>query len=81
MIENSSLLEHLDQIHTTELGMERIKRNLSLDVEDVVDWCKKKILSSSSLIYREGKNWYVEVDDGILTINAFSYTIITAHKK
>ncbi len=81
MIENTTLLEHLDQIRTTKLGVERIKRNLSLDVDDVVDWCKKKMRCSSSHIYREGKNWYVEVDDLILTINAFSYTIITAHKK
>ncbi|MGI5090612.1 DUF3781 domain-containing protein [Treponema sp. OMZ 305] len=27
------------------------------------------------------KNWYVSIDDVIITINAYSYTIITAHKQ
>ena len=28
---------------------------------------------------RKGKNWYVYIKQGILTINASAYTIITAH--
>ena len=74
------LLANLDKIHTTELGVGRIKKNLNLDVEDVVEWCKDKIKKSDS-ITRKGKNWYVDVDGCILTINAHSFTIITAHKK
>ena len=74
------LLNHLDQIHTTELGVIRIKKNLSLDVEDVVEWCKEKIKSHTASITRNGKNWYIEVDGCIITVNAYSYTIITAHK-
>ena len=30
------LIQNLEQIHTTELGVLRIQRNLSLDAEDVV---------------------------------------------
>ncbi len=78
---NNELLNHLDQLHTTELGILRIKRNLSLDTENVVDWCKTKISSPNALIERKGKNWYVNIDSCILTINAYSYTIITAHKE
>lgn len=78
---DNELLTHLDQLHTTELGILRIKRNLSLDTADVVDWCKTKISSSDALIKRKGKNWYVHIDNCILTINAYSYTIITAHKE
>ena len=37
---DNELLGNLDKLHTTELGAERIKRNLSLDTADVVDWCK-----------------------------------------
>ena len=74
------LLENIDSIHTTELGIVRIKRNLSLDVDDVVKWCKEKIKQSDASITRAGKNWYVNVDGCIITVNAHSYTIITAHK-
>ena len=78
---NHDLLQNIDKIHTTDLGVIRIKKNLSLDTEDVVTWCKAKIHSSSASISRRGKNWYVEVEDSIITVNAYSYTIITAHKK
>lgn len=78
---DNELLKNLDKLHTTVLGIDRIKRNLSLDTEDVVDWCKAKISSANALITRNGKNWYINVDNYILTVNAYSYTIITAHKK
>lgn len=75
------LLKNLDKLHTTELGAERVKRNLSLDTDDVVGWCKTQINSANAVITRNGKNWYVHADNDILTVNAYSYTIITAHKK
>ena len=74
------LLENLDKLHTTVSGVERIKRNLSLDTDDVVDWCKAKICSANAIITRNGKNWYVSADNCIITVNAYSYTIITAHR-
>lgn len=74
------LLLNLEQLHTTDLGSERVKRNLHLDVGDIVGWCKDKIRSPSSRIVRKGKNWYVVVDGCEITVNAHSYTIITAHK-
>lgn len=77
----SDLIENIDKLHTTEMGVERIKRNLSIDVEDVVDWCKTRILSEGAVIERKGKNWYVHIDHCIITVNAYSYTIITAHKE
>lgn len=75
------LLNHLDKLHTTELGVIRIKRNLLLDKEDVVAWCKDKISSTHAIIIRRGKNVYVNVDDIVITVNAHSYTIITAHRE
>jgi hypothetical protein len=74
------LIGNIDKIHTTELGVLRIKKNLCLDTDDVVNWCKKKIKKINSKITRKGKNWYVNIDDCIMTINAYSFTIITAHK-
>lgn len=76
-----TLLKKLDQIHTTEMGVERIKRNLNIEVNDVVKWCIDKIKARNCKITRTGKNWYAEIEDCIITINAYSYTIITAHKR
>lgn len=73
------LLDNLDRLHTTEMGVDRIKKNLKLNSEDVVAYCKDKVLDERSHIYKQGKNWYCEVDNIVITINARSYTIITAH--
>ncbi|MCB6200630.1 DUF3781 domain-containing protein [Extibacter muris] len=81
MDRNHELLLHLDRLHTTELGVLRIKKNLSLDTNHVVDWCKEKMKQPGVSATRKGKNWYVHFDGCILTINADSYTIITAHKE
>lgn len=77
----NELLDNLDKLHTTELGVVRIKKNLSLDTDTIVKWCKDKIHSVNAVITRNGKNWYVNVDGCIITVNAHSYTIITAHKE
>lgn len=76
----NDLLLNLDKLHTTEMGVDRIKRNLNLDVPDVVKWCYEKIKSTDAVIERKGKNWYICIDDCKITVNAYSYTIITAHK-
>ena len=74
------MIENIDKIHTTEMGNERIKRNLKIDT-DVVKYIKNKILDSKCKIYKKGKNYYCEIDNIIITINSYSYTIITAHIK
>ena len=73
------LLSNIDKVHTTEMGIDRIKKNLGLDTNDVVEWCKNKVLDEGCNICRQGKNWYCEIDNIKITINAYSYTIITAH--
>ena len=74
-----ALLQALPKIHTTPMGVERIKRNLRLQEKDVVEYCKEKIASPRCEITRHGKNYYCRIDDIIITVNAFSFTIITAH--
>ena len=74
-----ALIDNIDKVHTTEMGQVRIKQNLNLKIDDVVNWCKQAITEATK-INREGKNWYVEFDNAVITINAHSYTIITAHK-
>ena len=75
---NNELITNFDKIHTTQLGAERIRNNLSLDTPDVITWCKQNIENSNTII-RRGKNWYVYFDNFVLTINAHSFTVITAH--
>lgn len=76
----NTLIENINKLHTTEMGKERIRRNLQLETEDVVQWCRTRILSENASIERTGKNWYVTVGSCRITVNAHSYTIITAHK-
>ena len=67
-----------DKLHTTELGAERIKRNLNLQIDDIVLWCKESVKQADNII-RWGKNFYVYRSGVAITINAKSNTIITAH--
>lgn len=73
------LLDHIDQLHTTDMGISRIEKNLKSDTDDVVLYCKNKVLDQKCNIYKQGKNWYCEVDGVKITVNSYSYTIITAH--
>ena len=77
----NELLENIEKLHTTIMGVNRICRNLELgdNVKDVVAFCRQKILAPTANISRQGKNWYVKIDGCIITVNAYSFTIITAH--
>ncbi len=74
-----TLLENIDKIHTTEMGVGRIQRNLGID-DEPVSYCISKLKKENSKVKKEGKNYYVEIDGCIITINSSSFTIITAHK-
>lgn len=74
------LLENIDKIHTTEMGIGRIQKNLKIS-EEPVGYCISKLKQENARVTKEGKNYYVKVDDLRITINSSSFTIITAHKK
>ncbi len=74
----NDLISNIDRLHTTKMGIDRIKRNLKIDT-DVVEFCKNQILDKKCIINKEGKNWYCEIDNIRITVNSYSYTIITAH--
>jgi hypothetical protein len=50
----NALIENIVRLHTTELGVERIRRNLGL-TEDPVEWCRSNILDKNAVIGRKGK--------------------------
>lgn len=81
MTDKEILLSNLDKVHTTCLGIDRIKKNLAIDIDDVVTYCISIIKDLNCVITRKGKNYYCQLGNKILTVNAYSYTIITAHKK
>lgn len=77
---DNNLFANLDKLHTTAMGIDRIKRNLKIDETDVVKYCYDIILNPKAFIQRKGKNWYVYFENIKITVNVHSYTIITAHK-
>lgn len=77
----SGLIRNLDKLHTTEQGEARIRKNIGEDVLDVVEWAKTRIKSPSANIGRVGKNYQIKAEQYMITVNANSLTIITAHKK
>ena len=81
MEDKQILLDNINKVHTTEMGINRIIKNLKLNTNDVVEYCKNKVLDKNCNIYKQGKNWYCEIENIIITINSYSYTIITAHIK
>jgi len=76
----SPLLNNLDQLHTTELGSVRIKKNLGLAEQiDAVQYCKEKINEANTVIEKRGKNFYATTPHEVITVNASKLSIITAH--
>ena len=48
----NELLVNIDKLHTTDLGVVRIKKNLTLDTDDVVAWCRAVIENVNTGITR-----------------------------
>ena len=78
-VKSDSITDNIDKLHITQLGAERIKRNMKLECADVVLWCKEAV-KSADIIIGQGKNWYVYRGGDVITVNRHSCTIITAHK-
>lgn len=76
------LLQNLEKLRTTPLGAQRIRQNLALDMgTDPVEWCRARIATPGCAMARRGKNWYATVEGCVITVNAGSFTIITAHQQ
>lgn len=72
---------NIKDLHTTPMGVVRIRRNLRLrDSVDVVSFCRCLMLDAFAQFERKGKNWYVTAGNVKITVNANSNTIITVHR-
>jgi hypothetical protein len=78
MKNDNNPVKNIDKIHTTKLGIERVRRNLGLQTDDVVLWCKEAI-EQADIIIHQGKNWYVCGGGMVITVNAQNLCVITAH--
>ncbi len=79
MDQREILRKNADRLHTTEMGMDRIRKNLRLQAKDVMAFCRNIILDPACAVRRQGKNFYCQMGNIQLTVNASSYTVITAH--
>ena len=52
-----------------------------IDTFETVDITSIDLKNKDTITYKKGKNYYCETDNLIITINSYSYTIITAHTK
>ena len=80
ILDVKDLLDHVDELYITGMGIDRVKKNLDLDQKDVLTWCRDMIKLEGARVFRKGKNWYVRSDGYEFTINANRLTIITAHR-
>ena len=68
------------KLHTTAKGVLRIARNLSIAEESSLSYCIAVINDERTDVVRRGKNLYYAGGDIVVTVNASSLTIITAHR-
>ena len=45
MEDKKIILDNIDKIHTTEMGVDRIRKNLKIDTADVVGYKLEKFIS------------------------------------
>jgi len=70
----NDLIANIEKLHTTELGAIRIKKNLRLEIDDVVKWCKEKVQHPNAYISRKGKNFYVSIERCTITVKIINKT-------
>ena len=80
MKDSIELLRHIDELHTTDMGELRIARNTGCAPANAVEFCREIITDCDAVITRRGKNFYAVCGGIEITVNASSFTIITAHK-
>lgn len=49
MEDKQILLDNINKVHTTEMGINRIIKNLKLNTNDVVEYCKNKVLDKIAI--------------------------------
>ncbi len=74
------ILNNAEYIHATSMAALRINHNLKLDITNHVDWFIAIVKDEKNKIERKGRNYYITYNDAIITLNANSFTLLTAHR-
>lgn len=77
-MDKEEMLGKLDKLHTTPMCEARIRLNMK-PTKDVVAWALDIIKDPRTRVTRKGKNYYVQLNNVMLTVTSGSMTIITAH--
>ena len=56
----NDITQNIDKIHTTSMGAECIRRNLDLQIDDIVSWCKDAV-KRADIIIGQGTNYCIVV--------------------
>lgn len=75
----SILLKHINDIHTTELGYQRIQKVIKLSDIECVNYIKDIVNKNETKITKVGKNYYLYFENVKITINSYNYCVITVH--
>ena len=76
-----ALLAALPRLHTTPLGLTRLRHNLCLSEDtDPVAFCRDLLSREDCTVLHLGKNLYCRAENVLLTIHARSYTLITGRR-
>ena len=74
------MLNRVEELHTTPMGYIRINSIFQKD-DECISYIKEILKDPSTDVIRLGKNYYLYCKDYIVTINASSFTIITARNR
>ena len=56
----NDLIENINKIHSTELGIIRVKRNLELKTNDIINYCKKFTKGADNIKKKEKFGMYIK---------------------
>lgn len=71
------------QVCYTPLVFGRVNKKLGTDLtaDEIKDLVQKIIADPQTVIIKNGKNYYLQLQTTELVINSFNYRLITANKK
>ena len=77
---SNELIENIVKVHTTAMGIDRIRKNLGLEDIDIAAFCRSRILDKSAIITRRGKNWYVRINGCVIMEKKYSKELLEKYR-
>lgn len=77
IIDKEILKDNIELIHIEEVSINHIKRCLNV-YDNPLDFIKKIILNDRSKVIKNDKNYFVSLNNVLLSIDAGSYKVVSA---